>query len=302
VDKSPPAPNLQTEIQDSAIDEVSSEKLVEQFLASRNSNYTRRNYTMHLPLVVGDPVEFLDLAAISPKRAKFKIIDWITSHKEKADLESSTMQAYLTGVKSLCDYAELALPWKQIYSTLPKPIPADKKAPPFRAVRKIYELVDLRQHVILGVFLSGCRVGAFSYLVRKPGERQNARVTFGFQLGDLSQITVDGVQIGRIVIYRGEHEEYVSFLTPETMANIHGYLEFRRRYGEVLSPTSPLIRKAFNFRELDRPAKKLTKDAIQHDITQLWFRAGYPAEKRDWPICHGFRKYAETRLWCRHEV
>jgi hypothetical protein len=219
VDKSPPAADLQTEIRDSAIDEVSREKLVEQFLATRNSNYTRRNYTMHLPLVVGDPVEFLDLAAISPKRAKFKIIDWITSHKEKGDVEGSTLQAYLTGLKSLCDYAEISLPWKQIYSTLPKSVPADERAPSFEAVRKIYELADLRQRVILGVFLSGCRVGAFSY----------------FQLGDLPEIAVDGVQIGRIVIYRGEHEEYVSFLTPETMANIHEYLEFRRRYGEVLA-------------------------------------------------------------------
>jgi hypothetical protein len=98
VNKSAPAPKLQVERRDSAIDEISADRLLEQFLAYRNSEFTRRNYSLHLPLVLGDPIAFLDLAVV----VVFTVVTVLVSGKSnepKAVPMTSMMSATPTNVR-----------------------------------------------------------------------------------------------------------------------------------------------------------------------------------------------------------
>ena len=259
-------------------------RTLEQFLETRTSKFTRRNYERQIREVLGDPLAFLTLASQDPREAKFRIVDWITSRKQ--EVSSSTLRTYLVSVKSLLDYAEITLPWKSIVATTGRPPTADIKAPSHEAAKKAYELADLRTRVIIGINLAGPRVGAYDWLRRR----------------DLTEITAGGVTIGRIVIYRGEPEQYVSFLTPETLANIQSYLELRQRVKEEIGPDSPLVRTKFDpfprksARRGPRKIKAIQSASVQKILGDLWDRAGYPSATRDWALAHGFRKYAETRL------
>ncbi|MDG7001233.1 MAG: hypothetical protein JRN15_19220, partial [Nitrososphaerota archaeon] len=256
------------------------EKTVRQFFESRASPDTRKNYMTHIRAVIGEPVPFVELAARDPREAKYQLVEWITSHKSK--VLPSTIRTYLVAVKSLLDYSEVTLPWKSIIATTARPPTADIRAPPYEAVKKAYELADLRTRVIIGINLAGVRVGSYNWL----------------RMRDLTEIQVEGLTIGRIVVYRGEPEQYTSFLTPETLTSIRAYLEYRQRHGEVLTETSPLVRIAFDARVTKKKSnaspKPIASGSAQKVLGKLWNRAGYPPGKRDWALAHGFRKYAET--------
>ncbi len=203
--------------------EVDMKQVYETFIASRRSAATKRNYVRDLSLVLGDPVTFLELARKDPFSAKMKLIAWASANPR--GVKPSSMRAYFIGVKSLCDTAEIYLPWKNIYSVIPPSGTADEKAPPREAVKKLFQYADLRMKVIIGIFFSGCRLGAIEW----------------FNVSDLSEISVKQLKIGRLVVYRGEPEQYVSFLTPEVMDLIREYLSLREKAGEKLTPNSPLV-------------------------------------------------------------
>lgn len=247
------------------------------FLSSRRSKDTRAGYEKGLLLILGDPVAFLELASRDPFSAKMKLITWASTNPR--GITASSMRTYFIGVKSLCDTAEIYLPWKNIYSVIPPSGVADEKAPPREAVQKLFQYCDLRMKVIIGIFFSGCRVGAFEWFTR----------------GDLLEVAIGTRRLGRLVVYRGEPEQYVAFLTPEVMELVREYLSLREKSGEKMTPNSPLIRNSFSI-QCPVPVRREAKATIQKLMQFYWRRIGYDTKNRDWGICHGFRKYAETML------
>lgn len=71
----------------------------------------------------------------------------------------------------------------------------------------------------------------------------------GMRIGDIRKIEEFNLYL--IWVYnRSNPDRYFTFCTPECAADIDAYLDYRRRFGEVLKDKSPLIRERFN---IDNP-------------------------------------------------
>ena len=67
---------------------------------------------------------------------------------------------------------------------------------------------------------SGIRLGAWDYLRRE----------------DITPITKDDKVISaKMIVYRGEQEEYQTFITPEAYQALKEYIEFRISHGEIIN-------------------------------------------------------------------
>lgn len=133
-------------------------QLFQEFLTGLRSNATRSNYRRWINAILVDPPRFLSLARQNRWQAQQLMIDWILRRRE--EIEASTMKAMLATVKSLVEYAEIELSWKKIMKLTKKPYTVGRdKAPPFEKVQQMYETSDIRWKWVLGLFMSGIRVG-----------------------------------------------------------------------------------------------------------------------------------------------
>src|ERR1700758_4938789 len=89
---------------------VDEQEVVDSFLSSRRAKYTRLGYERDIRQVLGDPAAFIKIARADTMKEKMMLIKWIGEKKE--ELDGSSIRAYFTGVKSLCDFAEVYMPWK----------------------------------------------------------------------------------------------------------------------------------------------------------------------------------------------
>jgi integrase len=152
---------------------------------------------------------------------------------------------------------------------------------------------DLRQKVIVLLLTStGMRVGAIHSLV----------------LSNLKRVDVGTQCLYMIVVYELEEEEYYTFCSFECAIVIDQYLEYRKRFGEVLKPNSPLIREEFDHGDLfkSRTPRKLSNQYVMILVDRILVNAGIKTTKL-WtkgaktelhPVkrCHGFRKFYVTNM------
>jgi integrase len=261
-----------------------------EFLDSRRSDDTRRVYRQEMRLWCDDPDRFAREAARDPKKAEDEIIRKVVALRKKK-LSPATTNLRLAALRSFLEYEGVRLNWKRIRSVAPaQRTAAHDRAPTTAEIGKLLEVADLREKAVILVLLSsGCRVGAL------PGMR----------LSDLEFL--DG-GIGRLRVYRGEAEEYHTFVTTEAAEAVQAYLEARRRTGERLKPESPLFRDAWDFHWDGVPAKikaqrvapdiahPIERSALQTTVTWLWKKAGVRSagDGRPFKSLHGFRKFFKT--------
>lgn len=238
---------------------------------------------------------FLILASRDRLAAKNKVVEWIAT----TESSGNSIQVMLAALRSLCNFAEVELGWKNIRSIAPKPSIPDIPAPPREAIIKAFQLADLRGKVLIGILLGAPRVGFFEW-------QENERKYFP-RIGDLKEIQMEGKIIGELTIYHGSKDQYITWLTDEAMHFWHMYLDYRKNIGrEVLTDMSPLVRKRFD-PEQPNVARPVTDDDVQRYFNDLWRRCNYPSKReverlklnvtpRDWQGVHGFRKYAEIQL------
>jgi integrase len=126
-------------------------------------------------------------------------------------------------------------------------------------------------------------------------------------VGDYTRL--EGVD--RLIVYNGDPERYVTFISPEACNALDKYLTFRREHGESVSTNSPLFRDKFDpIRKQDgnwhcgrarRDAKgiaiPMSESSIMQYYNRLLYSIGIRNQKRrrhDFTV-HGFRKYFKTR-------
>lgn len=56
----------------------------------------------------------------------------------------------------------------------------------------------------------------------------------------------DGMTAGRLTVYEGDEEQYITFISPEAWDAVEKYLQWRRDHGENVSGLSPLFRDKFD--------------------------------------------------------
>ncbi len=153
-------------------------------------------------------------------------------------------------------------------------------------IQKLLDIADERMRTVILVLSStGVRIGSLPAL----------------SVGSLEKVN----DLFKITIYEKEHEEYTVFCTSECRKGIESYLDMRRRYGEVITKTSPLIREQFDRRDqfaiahpqrIKEPAlaRKLTELAEAAGIrTKVQLKEGQQAAsiRNDVPRTNGFRRF-----------
>ena len=104
----------------------------------------------------------------------------------------------------------------------------------YEEIQKMLDKSDERKRVIILILAStGIRRGALPEL----------------RYGDLKWIPE--YRIYEIKVYSGfPNDAYMTWCSPECALSINSYLNYRRRYGEIITKDSYIIRKQFNNRPL----------------------------------------------------
>jgi integrase len=248
----------------------------ELWLATLKSNETRAVYKCYLKTILGSttPDSFLTFARSNKKDAENLLLKWVLN--ERARLRAQSLSSYLAAVRALCAFNEVELNWLRIKSAIPKATKGKDRAVLPEEIRKIYETGNSRLKFVISVLASsGIRIGAFDFLTIKDLEVR------------------DGY--GILTVYRGEPEEYITFVSMECIGDYRKYLEERRIAGETITPDSPLVRQRLDIDGTKSPIKA-APSTISFCLWNAWKKVGLATGKREFKMAHGFRKYFKTRL------
>jgi integrase len=268
---------------------------VREFLKGFRSEATRESYTKKLryflEYVGVGPDELLERTKRDPRWAEHLIIDYVEARRNQ--VSGSTISQVRDALKhfyAMNDF-ENGINWSKITRMMPwaRKIGSDR-APTMEEVRKIVDNADLRMKcIILLLCSSGIRVGAIDYLTWR----------------DVEPIIEAGeVVSARLIVYRGDSEEYQTFITPECYRALLDYRRRREAIGEKVVPTSPLIRDMWDD-ERYRPHKnedpkvarplnsKVVRNLVRKLLWKLELRS--PDGKHEFKQVHGFRKFFKTQ-------
>jgi integrase len=255
---------------------------IEAYLMGFRAEATKENYLKRLRQFLNrynlTPDRYIDIAKSHPKEAEKLLIQYI--HERRGKVTGSTIRSLKESVKAflIMNDLENSINWGKISKIMPhaRKVGQDR-APTIEEIREILANSDLRlKTIVLLLLSSGMRVGSFDDLKWK----------------DIKYVNVGGHKFAKITIYRGEPEQYTSFITPEAYYSLIEYRERRLNRGEKLSPESYLIGQE---RVLsDRPINSRT---IKNLLINLLWKIGIrKTHKRiqEFKAVHGFRKYFET--------
>jgi integrase len=153
----------------------------------------------------------------------FKYSRHLKGKHERKELKSGSVRNYLFAPKSFYEVNEIKFDWRQIKRGLPVAnYVAHDRAITLEEIRKLIAYPDRRVKVIVLIILSsGIRVGAFDYLKLKhviPIENENKEII-----------------AAKLVVYAGEDDQHVTFITPEAYQAIQEYMDFRKLHEEKIS-------------------------------------------------------------------
>jgi integrase len=274
---------------------------IELFRAAIKSPATRDPYERRLihflKIMKLAPDDFVAAAKKNSSSIEKQIISFITkqnSRAEKGEITTATVGNCLKAVRLLLEMNDVSLNWKKIRRVLPNARRyALDRIPTVEEIREIVDAADVREKALTLLFVSsGIREGAIEHLT----------------VEDYSTIEVaeQKAAAGRLVVYRGDREQYTTFISPEACHALDKYLDFRSEDGEQITKASPLFRDKFD------PVKGLygygktnsnesiipmTGPAVRQYYNRLLFSIGIRKERKrrhDFSV-HGFRKFFKTK-------
>jgi integrase len=283
------------------------------FRAAIKNRWTRDPYERRLVnffnIIKMTPDEFVSLAKNpqTASEAEKKIVSFIlkeNDRKENGKITASTVGNVLKAIRTLLEMNDVfSINWKKIRRILPK---ARKYAldrnPTSEEIRDILEVADVRGKPLTLLFTSGgIREGAVEGLKVRDYTRidgsSGQKIDFRYK-GELTS------SIGRLVVYNGEPERYITFITSEACDAIDKYLEFRAEHGEMITDDSPLFRDKFDpvqgqyghGKEDSLQAIAMTPHSIRQYYNRLLFSIGIrkqPKRRHEFSV-NGFRKFFKT--------
>jgi integrase len=153
-----------------------------------------------------------------------KIIAFLSSERARADrgdISANTINNWVKAARLFLEMSDVQLNWKKIRRVLPRARRyALDRVPTIEELRDILDAADLRGKALTLVFTSsGIREGAIPYL----------------HVSDYSHVMREGHLVaGRLQVYVGDPESYVTFLSPEACIALDKYIDFRRQHGEAI--------------------------------------------------------------------
>ena len=209
------------------------------------------------------------------------------------EITAGTIRNYVKSIKLFCSMSDIALNWDKITRGLPRGRRyTDDRAPTLEEIKKLCEYPDRRiKAIVYTMISSGIRVGAWDYLT----------------WGNIRPIQEDGTIIAaRIMVYDGEDDAYVTFITPSAYRELAEWINYRKESGEAITDQSWVMRDLWDTqmkisRGLATIPKKLTSIGVKRLMERaIWaqgLRSELQAGKKRHPFAtnHSLRKYFKTR-------
>ena len=256
------------------------------------------------------PEAFVEFAKMNPALAENKIIAFLSSERGRADrgeISAGTINNWVKSARLFLEMSDVQLNWKKIRRVLPRARRyALDRVPTIEELHEILEAADLRGKALTLIFTSsGVREGAIPYL----------------QVRNYSRVKREGLLVaGRLQVYSGDPESYITFITSEACIALDKYLDFRRQHGEEISSSSPLFREKFDpvtglHERLndeyisdnskhgnggycsDVKVKEMAAHSVRMYYNRLFYSIGIRKNKRrrhEFSV-HSFRKYFKTK-------
>jgi integrase len=233
------------------------------------------------------------------KEVESQIIEFIITSKEKG-MKRDAISNYTRAIIAFCKINDIVLNTSKISRFMPSPVKSKKTfAYSHEQIQKMLDIADERMRAVILILSStGIRIGALPSL------------SFG-SLEEIAQPQAQG-DLYKVTVYENEPEEYLVFCTSECKKAITDYLDMRRRYGEVITDSSPLIREQFDKRDQFAIAhpRRIMEPAISTKLKDLAHDAGLRTKtqmvegqksaaagvRKDVPVCNGFRRFFSSQL------
>jgi len=246
---------------------------IELFLSSIRSECTRIAYLIYFrkyQQFIGSDLFLGKKDAIAIQN---KIIEFITEMKS-AGKGYSTIHNYTTAVMAFYKIHDIILNVNKINKFIPPK-------------RKVHNDRSYTHDEILKMLETADERGKCLILLLESS---------GIRLGGIPPLRLRHLQDRKLTVYENEPEQYYTFISFECRKAIDSYLDMRKRYGEVLTPESYLIREQFDVRnqfQISR-SRPISVETIKWKIADIATRAG--VRSKEVKTCHGFRKFFTTQL------
>jgi integrase len=256
-------------------------------------SYALQKYMNHLN--ISNPDDLL-IHFENPKIIQNQIIEYLIQLKNPpSSLRYATRSQYLAAIMTFYELNDVPLSKKKIYRYLgEEERPIDNRGYTKEEISKMLDVCDERSRAIILLLTStGIRI----------------RAIIDLKIEDL--VFVPEYKLYQLRVYSDSNQRYVTFTTPEAAKAIDIYLKYRERYGDKLTPKSPVFRDQFDREDVDsihnvKPVKlraverlvsrTLEKSGIRtvERITELHSEKG--KIRKNVKLTTGFRKFFDTQL------
>ena len=282
----------------------------ENFIESIRSPQTRRNYTrdiqVFLKLIPNSVFEenkikhkkifqledkceaFVKLAKKDTNIIKTMIKSYLVEIKRKVDageMSPNSVSNRIKPIKALLSANEVDISWKIINKMFPREIKSQDRAYTKKEIKDMLEhCTDIIDRLTILMFSSGgFRLEAWDYFCWKDA----------VPIGNDKEIKGAALRV-----YRGDPEEYWTFITPEAYKVLLIYKEeWKTRFLRYPKPDDPLIASS----RFDVP-RRLRQKGVRARIDKIVTKIGLRSEKitgtrrYEVKLDHGFRKYFNTMM------
>ena len=236
------------------------------------------------------PDQFIQAVNRDPKAFEEDFVKFIAEVSKSS--ASSTTAFWRDSLRRFLEINRVkGIDWDYVNQFIPKVRKSGQdRAPTLEEIRKVASVADLRTKcLILFLTSSGARVGSIEYL----------------RWRDIQEVEFEGMKLAKVTIYRGEPEEYDTFVSPECYEYLLKYREVREKVGEVIISSSPVFVREVNKRRFDqskvRPVGVRTlKNQMGELLNQMKMREKLTDTKNyrsyEWKQAHGYRKFFKTRM------
>jgi hypothetical protein len=223
-----------------------------------------------------------------------KFLQYQKERVEKTEITGGTLRNFVKTIKLFCEMSEIPIHWKKITRGLPKSRKyAVDRAPTIDEIQQLCEYPDRRiKGIVYTMASSGIRLGAWDYLRWKdiqPIERQGKVIA------------------AKIIVYAGDVEEYISFITAEAYLELQKWMQFRQESGEEINGNSWVMRQLWDTKKgyyhhgtIKNP-EKLKSSGIKRLMEDaLWTqgirkKSDLKRNRYQFQTNHGLRKWFKTQ-------